>query len=221
MMLEPLSSRSHGMDPVLQVARGQHGDYDRPALAPRHEFDHEYVSRLTAGDPDVEEHFTRYFGDLLSLKLRLAAAFAGGHPRRQARRRFVRRSTTLKKKGGLATPESLGSFVNSVCNNVLFEIVPHAVARHSARKPSRPGRRTRTTVEASMVREQEDRRVREIVAALPQREQDLLRWLFFDERAKDDVCERLNIDRNYLRVLLHRAKTRFRAALAQTELEGV
>ena len=35
---------------------------------PRYEFDRAYVERLTAGDPETESHFTRYFGDLLSLE---------------------------------------------------------------------------------------------------------------------------------------------------------
>ena len=30
--------------------------------------------------------------------------------------------STLKEKGGLASAESLGAFVNGVCNNVLFEM---------------------------------------------------------------------------------------------------
>jgi RNA polymerase sigma-70 factor (ECF subfamily) len=37
-----------------------------------------------------------------------------------------------------------------------------------------------------------------------------LRWLFFEERDKDEICRELNVDRGYLRVLLHRAKVRFR-----------
>jgi RNA polymerase sigma-70 factor (ECF subfamily) len=47
--------------------------------------------------------------------------------------------------------------------------------------------------------------------SLPHKERQLLHWLFFEECDKDEVCRRLNIDRNYLRVLLHRAKQRFRA----------
>jgi RNA polymerase sigma-70 factor (ECF subfamily) len=39
----------------------------------------------------------------------------------------------------------------------------------------------------------------------------LLEWLFFEEREKDEICRTLGIDRNYLRVLLHRAKQRFKA----------
>ena len=48
------------------------------------------------------------------------------------------------------------------------------------------------------------------MAALPDKERELLKWLFFDELDKDEICRRLNVDRNYLRVLLHRAKLRFR-----------
>jgi RNA polymerase sigma-70 factor (ECF subfamily) len=37
--------------------------------------------------------------------------------------------------------------------------------------------------------------------------------IFIEERDKDDVCRELGIDRDYLRVLLHRAKMRCREAL--------
>src|SRR2546422_610857 len=35
---------------------------------------------------------------------------------------FVRVLTSLKKKRSLATPETLGAFVNATCNNVVFEL---------------------------------------------------------------------------------------------------
>ena len=65
---------------------------------------------------------------------------------------------------------------------------------------SRPGCRTPSSA----------RTCAQIIATLPERERDLLKWLFFDEIDKDEICRRLNIDRDYLRVLLHRAKARFR-----------
>src|SRR6185295_10521876 len=64
----------------------------------------------------------------------------------------------------------------------------------------------------------EDRaHVREVMETLPQKERQLLNWLFFEECDKDEICRRLNIDRNYLRVLLHRAKLRFRAEFVGDE----
>ena len=53
-------------------------------------------------------------------------------------------------------------------------------------------------------------RVQQALSGLPDKEKDILRWLFFEEKDKDEICRELNVDRNYLRVLVHRAKARFR-----------
>ena len=50
----------------------------------------------------------------------------------------------------------------------------------------------------------------QVLAGLPERDQTVIRCLFFEGRNKDEVCRELNVDRTYLRVLLHRAKNRFR-----------
>jgi RNA polymerase sigma-70 factor (ECF subfamily) len=52
--------------------------------------------------------------------------------------------------------------------------------------------------------------VRNALAGLPEKDRELLRLLFFEERDKDAICAALKVDRNYLRVLLHRAKGHFR-----------
>ena len=57
-------------------------------------------------------------------------------------------------------------------------------------------------------------------AALPQKDRELIRWLFLEDRPKDDVCRELNIDRDYLRVLFHRAKKRFRERFAAVETQS-
>lgn len=175
----------------------------------RFEFDSEYVERLIGEDPDTERHFTRYFGDLLSLKLRskLRSPALVEDAKQET---FVRVLTTLKKKRGLATPESLGAFVNSVANNVVFEL--YRSGSKSAALPEdhdEPDERAENA-ETTLMVAQERGRVREALNELPQKEKQLLRWVFFEGRDKDEVCRELNIDRNYLRVLLHRAKNRFR-----------
>jgi RNA polymerase sigma-70 factor, ECF subfamily len=43
-----------------------------------------------------------------------------------------------------------------------------------------------------------------------QRDRELLRAIFLEEGDKDEVCRRFGVDRDYLRVRLHRAKERFR-----------
>jgi RNA polymerase sigma-70 factor, ECF subfamily len=183
---------------------------------PRHEFDLEYVQRLIAAEPETERHFTRYFGELLTLKLRsrLRVAARIDDAKQET---FVRVLRTLKQKGGLATPERLGAFVNSVCNNVLFELY-RSDARTTALDEAYDAHENRPGAEAILMAAEERDKVREALAALPQRERDLLRWLFFEERDKDEICRQMNIDRNYLRVLVYRAKIQFRAQF--TSLAG-
>ena len=176
----------------------------------RFEFDRAYLDRLASGDPETERHFTRYFGDLLSIKLRsrLRSPAQVDDARQET---FLRVVKALRQPGGIQSPGGFGAFVNSVCNNVLFEMY----RSHSKTTPLEeeagaalpdPG------IDAEMaVGLDEDRaHVRAVMGTLPQKERQLLHWLFFEEADKDEVCRRLGIDRNYLRVLLHRAKQRFK-----------
>jgi RNA polymerase sigma-70 factor, ECF subfamily len=176
---------------------------------PRYEFDQEYIERLVAEDPEVEAHFTRYFGDLLAIKLRsrLRSAALAEDARQET---FVRVLAALKKKKGLESPAALGAFVNSVCNNVLLETY-RSGSRFEALDESHDGADTkRPGTEARLIAAEEQARVQDALAHLPQKDKDLLTWLFFEERDKDEVCRELNVDRGYLRVLLHRAKMHFK-----------
>jgi RNA polymerase sigma-70 factor, ECF subfamily len=180
----------------------------------RFEFDRAYLDRLVGGDPETERHFARYFGDLLNLKLRsrLRSPALVEDARQETFRRVL---ITLKEKGGLASAESLGAFVNSVCNNVLFELY-----RSGSRAEQLPEHHDqvddrRPSAESGLVELEDRTRVRQALADLPDKEREILTWLFFDERDKDDICRQLNVDRNYLRVLVHRAKARFRERFLQ------
>lgn len=177
---------------------------------PRYEFDREYVDRLVHEDPETENHFTRYFGDLLSLKLRskLRSATAISDAKQET---FLRVLTTLKIKGGLATPESLGAFVNSVANNVVFELYrKDAKVAPLAEDHDEPDTKA-AGADTTLMAHEERSRVREALADLPQKEKELLFALFFEECDKDELCQKMGVDRDYLRVLLHRAKKRFRS----------
>ena len=182
-------------------------------LRPRFSFDGDYVQRLIAGDPDTERHFTEYFGDLLTLKLRsrLRSPALAEDARQET---FVRVLTALKKKGSLASPESLGAFVNAVCNNVLMETYRSTSRADQLDEELDEPEANEPSAEWRVLKEEERLKVREAIAALPQKDRDLIRWLFLEDRPKDDVCRDLRIDRDYLRVLFHRAKQRFREQFA-------
>jgi len=162
-----------------------------------------------AADPQTEQHFTRYFGDLLTLKLR-ARLRSPAQVEDAKQETFVRVLTTLKRKGGIDAPEALGAFVNSVCNNVLFETYRAGTRVTPLDEDQDEPQEDRPSVESSLLADEQRSRVRDVLAGLPAKDQELLRLLFFEERDKDAICRELHVDRNYLRVLLHRAKAHFR-----------
>jgi RNA polymerase sigma-70 factor (ECF subfamily) len=180
----------------------------------RYSFDREYVQRLIEEDPETERHFTKYFGDLLTLKLghRLRSKALIEDAKQET---FVRVLTTLKQKGGLESPEGLGAFVNSVCNNILFEMYRSGSRADQLDDEHDQPNHGGGSIEATLIADEDRRRVREALESLPTKDRTLLQWLFFEERDKDAVCRELNIDRAYLRVLLHRAKLRFRQHFMQ------
>jgi RNA polymerase sigma-70 factor (ECF subfamily) len=182
----------------------------------RFEFDAAYLERLIAGDPEVERHFTSYFGDLIALKLRsrLRSPSLVEDVKQET---FLRVIRTLREKG-LASAPSLGAFVNSVCNNVLFETYrAQSRARLAEPEPLETLEASSESVERALVDQAEHARVRRALTELSERDQQLIRWLFFEDQPKDEICRRLGIDRQYLRVMLHRVKGRFRDVLDRTD----
>jgi RNA polymerase sigma-70 factor, ECF subfamily len=56
-----------------------------------------------------------------------------------------------------------------------------------------------------------EKKVREILEQLSERGRRLLREVFLEERDKDEMCRDSGVGRDYLRVLLHRAKQTFKS----------
>jgi len=75
-------------------------------------------------------------------------------------------------------------------------------------------------LEGMLVTEQSSERVRQIVEEMPARDRELLRAIFLEERDKDDVCQEFKVDRDYLRVLLHRAKDKFKVLYKKEQTQA-
>ena len=177
---------------------------------PRHEFDRRYLDRLASGDPETESHFTRYFRELLVIKLR-SRLRSSALVEDAIQETFLRVLRAVRQPGGIQSPGGFGSFVNSVCNNVLFELYrSHSRVDSLGEDTGAQIRDTHASAEESVAVDEERAVVRKVLATLPPKEKQLLEWLFFEERDKDEICQTLGVDRNYLRVLLHRAKQRFK-----------
>ena len=125
---------------------------------------------------------------------------------------FARVFAVLRKEGGLRQPERLGAFVNTVCNHVLFEQYRSSRRSESLDEEGHPelpavGADALDIASSRQISE----KVREILLDFPPRDRALLKAVFLEERDRDEVCREMGVDRDYLRVLLHRAKQEFRA----------
>jgi len=118
----------------------------------------------------------------------------------------------VRSANGLREPDRLGAFVNSVCNNVLLE---------HYRSKSKIESFLDSETEASLVNREPNalsqletkeaqRIVRQILMELTLRDRQLLQSVLLDDRDKDEVCAEFDITRDYLRVLVHRAKQSFK-----------
>lgn len=172
-------------------------------------FDSAYLERLRAGDAETERNFVSYFSELILIKLRsrVRSRQLAEDIRQET---FLRVLRTVRTPDGIRSPERLGSFVNSVCNNVLLEFL-RSQSRHRP-APDEPVLADNDTPgpEDRLISEERKARVRRVLDLLAPRDKGVLRALFLEEREKDEVCAQFGVGRDYLRVLLHRAKNQFR-----------
>jgi len=172
-------------------------------------FDKAYVERLRDGDPPTEHHFVAYFEHLLRIKLR-ARMLTNDKVEDLRQETFIRVIAALRREGGVRQPERFGAFVNSICNNVLLEYY-RTSARNQPMEDSHLEIPDKVLdLEGMLVTKQSSERVRRILEVMPRRDRDLLRAIFLEEKDKDVVCREFGVDRDYLRVLLHRAKDKFK-----------
>lgn len=181
-------------------------------------FDDAYLRRLREGDFQTERHFVAYFSKLLLIKVRSRIRSSSAVEDVQ-QETFVRVLKTIRAEGGLRNPAGLGAFVNSVCNNVLQEFyrsmsrsAPFEDASHDTADSS-------IDLDGMLASKQVRERVRDVLGRLPERDRRLLHAMFLQEKEKDEICREFGVDRDYLRVLLHRAKQSFKAMYMEDEAD--
>jgi len=173
-------------------------------------FDKAYVERLREGDPSTEQHFVAYFNQLLRIKLR-SRTLTSDRVDDLQQETYIRVIAALRKDGGIRQPERFGAFVNSICNNVLLEYY-RSSARNQPMEDAHMDIPDKVLdLEGMLINKQSAEHARRILDGMPKRDRELLRAIFLEEKEKDTVCQELGIDREYLRVLMHRAKDKFKA----------
>ena len=185
-----------------------------------HEFNEVYLQQLCSGDFRTESHFVAYFSELIQLKLRsrVKSPQAVEDLRQET---FARVFATLRSQG-IRQPERLGAFVNSVCNNVLLEHYRSASRENPAEEEEGANIPDPSLdVVAILSHKEMEQKVRQVLDELSERDRRLLREIFLEERDKDVVCRDFGVDRDYLRVLLHRAKQAFKAVYLKNLPSGI
>jgi RNA polymerase sigma-70 factor (ECF subfamily) len=168
------------------------------------------LERLCAGEPAAQRSVSEHFGRLLRLKVRLHSRGRDrGYVEDVVQETFARVFRAVRD-GKVQHLARFGAFVHGVCDNVLHEFeradarlrpvenVPEAAA------PDDP--------EADSIAREAFARAEEVLRTLPERDRQILRLLLVEEADKDEICQRFGVNRDHLRVIVHRAKERFRNA---------
>jgi RNA polymerase sigma factor (sigma-70 family) len=180
---------------------------------PSHLFDEAYVRALQNQNPETENHFVAYFSRAIQAKLRSRLRYQDVVDD-VSQETFKRLFTHFRSAKGLNNPASLPAFVHKVCDNVMYEHLRfhkrHEYFEENAPEPPDPA----PDPEDLMVTSERREAVRKLLQLLPGKDQELLRRLL-EGQDRDAVCKALHVQRDYLRVLLHRALQRYKALEVQ------
>jgi len=177
-------------------------------------FDADYIKRLIAGDPETERHFAAYFGELLAIKLR-------SRVRSPELLEDIRQETFLRvlrklRTGELEHPERLGAYVNTFSTLIMFEHFKSESRYCEIADEGSAMIDPRSGVHEAFVTCESKEQVAAVLKEMPEKDRELIKAVFLREEDKDEVCRRFGVDRAYLRVLLHRARVRFRTGFSKT-----
>ena len=117
----------------------------------------------------------------------------------------------LRRDGGIREPERFGAFVNSICKNVLRENAREWFRNLAIEQDHTEARSKILDLESALISQETKEKVREILGEMRPRDRELLRAMFLEDKDKDEICLEFGVNREYLRVLLYRAKVRFRS----------
>jgi RNA polymerase sigma-70 factor (ECF subfamily) len=174
-------------------------------------FDDDYIRKLAAGDPQVEEHFANYFGSLLLIKLR--NKLRSPQMIEEVRQETLLRVLLAVRRGpGIRHSERFGGFVNSVCENVMKEYIRGDQRHPQSPEPLSDPIDTSADAESEFLSWERKNIVKQVLAELAKKDRELLQ-MSLEELDRAEICKKMGVTDEYLRVLLHRAKRRFKEVL--------
>lgn len=181
--------------------------YSSPTPVKFYPFDDKYMDLLQRGDRDTQNHFVGYFGKLLRIILR--SRKLPMHVINDLQQETFLRVLVAVRIGDVRQPERLGAYVISVCKNILSEHYRLLAREQTMDLDMADGPDEAADLEARIIADENSRRVRATISRLSERDRAVLQAMM-QGRDKDEVCHELNVTRDYLRVLTHRAAENFR-----------
>ena len=181
-----------------------------------HQFNETYLHELRAQDVTTEAHFVAYFSKILNNKLR-RRLMCPEHIKDVQQETLLRAWAAVRAEGGIRQPERFGAFVSSVCNNILRESYRSKSRMKPLEDLPRDPADKSPAPDGMLLAEETKAQVRRVLAKLDLKDRKILHAVFFEQRDKNEVCRELGVSREYLRVLLYRAKQQFMAEYKQME----
>jgi RNA polymerase sigma-70 factor, ECF subfamily len=179
-------------------------------------FDLDYLRALQNRDAETENHLIASFSKAIQAKLQMRLRWP--ELVQDARQEtFLRIFSYFRSGKTLENPASLPGFVHSVCHNVALEFL-RSHTRHDQIAENAPEPLDiSASPEEQVVTAERKQIVRKLLDELPVKDRELLRRVLLEEEDKDAVSKEFGVGRNYLRVLLYRARVRFKAALLDSQ----
>lgn len=179
-------------------------------------FNDVYIARLQDGDRATQEHFASHFRRPIRLK---AWRYLGTPDLVDDvyQETLLRVFRYFRSGKGLDHAERLPAFVHSVCHNVAMEVI-RARSRHlQIEGPAEDPVDSDSEPHREILTAERKRVVLGILSRLPDRDRELLRLAVLEGADRAELSRRFGANQPYVRVLLHRALRRCRAALLKTD----
>ena len=180
-------------------------------------FDTQYLIALRLGRQDAENLLYATFHSKLKrvLRTRLHSSDAAEDACQET---LLRVFTYFRSGKTLRSAASLPRFIESVGRNVALERV-----RTEARHPPLPETLPETadpagTPEDSLLVQERRRLIHGALCTVSDADRRLLRGLLLEEKRRDAVCAEFRVNRDYLRLLVFRARARCRQVLSSAGL---
>jgi RNA polymerase sigma-70 factor (ECF subfamily) len=181
--------------------------------------DAEFLRRLAARKPDATARFSKEFPRVLGAIVRVRVSGRSLDFVEDVVQDTLRAVLEAVDAGKVREPEHFGSFVMGVCENTLRRHL-HERGRHPLTATDAPEPMAGDNPEAQTSAREDLEAVAEALGSLAPRDRSLLEQMLLVGTDKEEICRQFGVTREHLRVLFHRAKGRFKEALARQGTRG-